>query len=66
MVDQGHYITDTALKISQPLYCFTTSISHSVENCFPRLWSTGISDAIFVKQISNEIGKLHTCSSSHS
>ena len=40
-------ITDTALKVSQSLYCFTTSISHGVENYFPRLWGTGISDAIF-------------------
>ena len=40
------YITDTALKISRSLYCFTTSISHGVENYFPRLWGTGISDAI--------------------
>ena len=40
-------ITDTALKVSKSLYCFTTSISHGVENCFPRLWGTGISDAIF-------------------
>ena len=29
------------------VYCFTTSISHGVENYFPRLWGTGISDAIF-------------------
>ena len=41
-------MTDTALKVSQSLYCFTTSISHGVENYFPRLWGTGISDAIFV------------------
>ena len=40
------YITDTALKVSRSLYCFTTSISHGVENCFARLWGTGISDAI--------------------
>ena len=40
-------ITDTALKVSRSLYCFTTSISHVVENYFPRLWGTGISDAIF-------------------
>ena len=26
------YITDTALKVSGPLYYFTTSISHGVEN----------------------------------
>ena len=40
-------ITDTALKVSRSLYCFTTSISHGVENYFPRLWGTDISDAIF-------------------
>ena len=40
-------ITDTSLKVSRSLYCFTTSISHGVENYFPRLWGTGISDAIF-------------------
>ena len=40
-------ITDTALKVSRSLYCFTISISHGVENYFPRLWGTGISDAIF-------------------
>ena len=43
-----HYLdTDTALKVSQSVYCFTTSISHGVENYFPRLWGMGISDAIF-------------------
>ena len=45
-----HYLdTDTALKVSQSVYCFTTvtSISPGVENYFPRLWGTGISDAIF-------------------
>ena len=32
-----HYLdTDTALKVSQSVYCFTTSISHGVENYFPR------------------------------
>ena len=36
-----------ALKLSRSLYCFTTSISHDVENCFPRLWGMAISDAIF-------------------
>ena len=41
-------ITDTALKLSRCLYCFTTSISHGVENYFPRLWGTGIADAIFL------------------
>ena len=43
-----HYLdTDTALKVSQSVYCFTTSIPHGVENYFPRLWGMGISDAIF-------------------
>ena len=41
-------ITDTALKVSRSLYCFTTSVSHAVENYFPRLWGTGISDAILI------------------
>ena len=40
------YITDTALKVSRSLRCFTTFISHGVENYFLRLWGTGISDAI--------------------
>ena len=42
------YITDTALKVSRSLYFFTTSIFHGVENYFPRLWGTGISDAILL------------------
>ena len=43
-----HYLdTDTALKVSQSLYYFSTSISHGVENYFPRLWGPDISDAIF-------------------
>ena len=43
-----HYLdTDTVLKVFQSVYCFTTSISHGVDNYFPRLWGTGISDAIF-------------------
>ena len=41
-------VTYTALKVSQSLYYFTTSISHGVENYFPRLWGTVISDAIFM------------------
>ena len=41
------YVTGTGLKVSRSLYCFTTSISHGVENYFPRLWGMGISDAIF-------------------
>ena len=36
------YITDTVLKVSRSLYCFITSISHCVENYFPRLWCKGI------------------------
>ena len=44
-----HYLdTDTALKVSHSVYCFTTSISHGVENYFPRLWGMGISDAIIL------------------
>ena len=44
-----HYLdTDTALKVYHSMYCFTTSISHGVENHFLRLWGTGISDAIFI------------------
>ena len=31
-------ITDTALIVFPSLYCFTTSVSHGVENYFPRLW----------------------------
>ena len=43
-----HYLdTDAALKVSQSVYCFTTFIPYGVENYFPRLWGTGISDAIF-------------------
>ena len=40
------YIADTALNVSRSLYGFTTSVYHGVENYFPRLWGTGISDAI--------------------
>ena len=39
--------TDTALKVSQSVYCFTTSISCGAENYFSRLCGTDISDAIF-------------------
>ena len=43
-----HYLdTDTALKVSQSVYFFTTSISHGLENYFPRVWGMGISDAFF-------------------
>ena len=54
-----HYLdTDTALKVSRSLYCFTTSISHGVENYFPRLWGTGISDAIFMTIFLLQEGKM--------
>ena len=47
-----HYLdTDTVLKVFQSLYCFITSISHGVENYFPRLWGTGITDAIFTVDV---------------
>ena len=51
------FIIDTALKVSPSLHCFTTSISHGVENFFPRLWGTGISDAIFHYYISCNMSK---------
>ena len=47
-------ITDTALKVSRSLYCFTASISHGVENYLPRLWGMGISDAIFFLLLCHE------------
>ena len=46
------YISDTALKVFRSLYCFTTSICHCVENYFPRLWGTGLTNAIFVSGVS--------------
>ena len=52
-------ITDTSLKVSKSLYCFTTSISHGVEKYFPRLWGTGISDTIF-----NVLKFMSSCSKS--
>ena len=45
------FVADTALKVSKCLYCFIISIAHGVENYFPQLWGTGISDAIFVTWI---------------
>ena len=45
------YISDTALKVSCTLYCYTTSVCHGVENYFPRLWGKGISDAILIKKL---------------
>ena len=53
-----YYISDTALKVSRSLYCFTTSICHGVENYFPRLWGTGISDASLIGLIFSEIFNL--------
>ena len=44
------YVTDTALKVSRSLHCIITPVSHGVENYFPRLWDTGISDTIFYLQ----------------
>ena len=44
------YITDIALKVSRSLCCFTTSVSHGVENYFPSLWGMGISDASYFLQ----------------
>ena len=40
------YISDTAESVPVFVLFFTTSIYHGVENYFPRLWGTGISDAI--------------------
>ena len=40
-------MTQFAVKVSWSFYCFISSISHGVKNCFPRLWGTRISDAIF-------------------
>ena len=56
-----HYLdTDTALKVSQSVYCFTTSISHRVEKYFPILWGRGISDAIlYVCYIFNKVTRFY-------
>ena len=35
------YRSDTVLKVTRSLYCFTTSICHGVVNYFPRLWGMG-------------------------
>ena len=40
------HVTYTALKVSQSLYSFTTSMSHGVKNYFSGPWDTGISGAI--------------------
>ena len=42
------YISDTVLKVSRSLYCFTTDICHCGEKYLPRLWGMGIFDAIFL------------------
>ena len=61
-----HYLdTDTALKVSQSVYCFTTSISHGVENYFPRLCGMGISDAIFDNLLHAEVLALYLQSEGH-
>ena len=44
---KDYFDTDIALKVSHSLYCFTSSISHGVENYFLRMWGMGIFDAIF-------------------
>ena len=55
-----HYLdTDVALKVSEYVYCFTTFISHGVENYFPRLWGTGISDAIFCTSLGSVYRAFH-------
>ena len=60
-----HYLdTDTAVKVSQSVYCFT-SISHGVENYFPRLSSTGISDTIFYLLVLKDTVKLYFLKSSY-
>ena len=46
-------ITDTAVKVSRSLHCFTTSVSHGAENFLP------ISDAIFEFDVKYDIAKLY-------
>ena len=48
------YVTDTALKY--PDLC-TVSLSHGVENYFPRLWGKDVSDAILYLMVSNVISQ---------
>ena len=50
--------TDTALKVSKSVYCFTTSISHGVENNFP---GCGVRASLmpFLTQVS--IRSAHFC-----
>ena len=40
-------MTPFAVKVSWYFYRFISSIFHGVKNCFPRLWGSGIPDAIF-------------------
>ena len=58
------YITVTALKVSQSLFCFTISLFHGVENYFPKLWGTGISDAILF--LTFALSKSVECENNHS
>ena len=46
------YITDTALKVSQSLCWFTTSISHGVENYLP---GCGIRASLMLLFVNNNI-----------
>ena len=43
-----HYISDTVLKVSRGLCTVSLLLYQGVENCFPRLWGMGISDAILL------------------
>ena len=62
-------------KVFWSLYCFTTSICHGVENYFPRLWGTGISDPIrastdhflffFVSRLSSVVAQRDEYLSTH-
>ena len=47
------------------MYCFTTSLSHGVENYFLRLWGTGTSDAIFESFIQPEVEKIGSLSEAY-
>ena len=48
-VQSWGFTSGFSLKVSQSVYSFTTSIFHDVENYFPRLWGTGISDVVYSK-----------------
>ena len=47
------FITDTALKVSISLYCLPTSISHGVENFFPRLCGVRASLLFVTPEVKN-------------